>query len=190
MRLIRFFSSELFSKLGTCMKCMRQAFIAALTGALLASLATVTHQAGVFLLGAWCISIGLLALWVSHGLVFTARSIVASPVRQADMMANQGPRGVDAAFIWTRRRFFSAAVRVLLFSAAASALPRSARAEDCNCYTENDCDCPPAFPQCVFNPTTGDAICCGQNTTGCAGPTQTWCCAPNHGCSGEEGSCF
>src|SRR6185295_16363638 len=39
----------------------------------------------------------------------------------------------------------------------------------------NGCSCPPDFPQCIFNPTTGEAICCGPSTVGCAGPNSTWC---------------
>jgi hypothetical protein len=173
------------AQLGTCMKCMRTAFLAAVGSTLLAVMATILEQPVLIVLGAWLLSLSLFGLWLLHGWKFTQRSIRATALR-----TEPGPDGNNAQAIWTRRRILLAVARVLLFSAAASALPRSLRAEGCNCYKDDNCSCPSDFPQCVFNPTTGDAICCGPNATGCAGPTQTWCCAPDHGCSGDEGYCY
>ena len=170
--------------LGTCGRCMRQAFAAALAAVILAAVATVFLDNWIAAVG-WFFAGALTALWLAHVWMFTQRSIRATALRDGS-----GTPQEQRAVLWPRRRVLAAFVRTLAFSAAALVLPRAAMAQECNCYSDNDCYCPPDFPNCVFNPTTGEAICCGPNATGCAGPQQTWCCPPGTNCYGTEGQCY
>ena len=163
---------------------MRTAFLAAAGAVVVAAAATALLPPGAAIL-AWLAAAALSALWLAHVWMFTARSVRATAVRAAS-----GAIAAQQAELWPRRRVLAAFVRVLIFSALTRLIPRNARAEDCNCYSDQDCYCPDEFPNCVFNPTTGEAICCGPNATGCAGPQQTWCCPPGTNCYGTEGQCY
>ncbi len=90
---------------------------------------------------------------------------------------------------WTRRRLLGAFVRVLVFSAVTSAIPRTVLAQECNCHTDLDCSCPPDFPQCVYNVYLDEAIRCGPGATGCVGYRSTWCCDPGTDCFGLDSLC-
>jgi hypothetical protein len=171
-------------KLGRCSRCMRTAFAAAATAIILAGSATI-FLAPIYAAAAWAIALGFVALWIAHVWVFTARSVHATAVRDSG-----GAIAAQQAALWPRRRVLAAFVRLLVFSAVVGFSPRNAMAQGCNCYNEADCYCPPDFPNCVFNPTTGEAICCGPNSPGCAGPQQTWCCPPGTNCYGTEGQCY
>jgi hypothetical protein len=163
---------------------MRTAFVAAAFAGAAAIVATLLLPRPVVVF-AWLAAAGLAALWLAHVWMFTRRSVRATAVR-----AGAGSVATQQAALWPRRRVLAAFLRVLIFSAVTSFAARNARAEDCNCYNDNDCYCPPEFPNCIFNPTTGEAICCGPNTTGCAGPQQTWCCPPGTNCYGNDGQCY
>ena len=118
-----------------------------------------------------------MVLWIGHIVMFSSHAVRALP-RTAD--------GADMP----RRRFLLVFLRTLIFAATVTSLPRSLRAQSCNCYSDSECYCPPDFPQCVFNPSTGEAICCGVDNVGCAGPTITWCCPPNTSCYGTDAQCM
>jgi hypothetical protein len=123
------------------------------------------------------------SLWMAHVWMFTFRSAKATALLS-------GSKADEVNLYWSRRRLLAAFLRVLVFSAVASGLPRGLRAQSCNCYSESNCSCPPDFPQCIFNPSTGDAICCGYNNAGCAGPNSTWCCPPGSNCYGTDNQCY
>lgn len=173
LKMVRFPSGQL----GTCPRCMRAAFTATVGATLLAALATALTTP-VVAVAAWIAAASLAALWIGHVGQFTARSIKATAIRSA--------AGPGRAEPWSRRRVIAAFFNVLVFSAALTVLPRRASAQVCNCYSDSDCYCPTDFPQCIYNPTTGDSICCGAAATGCAGPERTWCCAsPTPNCNGD-----
>lgn len=173
----------LLSQLGKCTTCMRLAFASAFAAVLLALGASFFAPGWPAIL-AWFAAFALLQLWVAHVAMFVRRSVRATAIRD-------GGDSVEAqqAAMWPRRKIFAAFVGTLLFSAMPFAFARNAHAQSCNCATDQGCRCPPAFPNCIFNPARGEAICCGPNTRGCAGQTMTWCCPPRSDCSGREGFC-
>ena len=81
-------------------------------------------------------------------------------------------------------------LRLLLVTAAVASLPRNLRAQGCDCLNDSNCSCPPDYPSCFFNPSTGEAICCGPSNVGCSGPSLTWCCPPGSQCYGTDGQCL
>lgn len=156
---------------------MRTAFLFAAASLLMSAAMTVAGLSAPFLVFGWIAATALTALWLSHIVMFSSRAVQALP-RKAD--------GGDMP----RRHFLLAFLRSLIFAAAMTSLPRSLRAQSCNCYSDSECYCPPEFPQCVFNPSTGEAICCGGDNIGCAGPSLTWCCPPNTSCYGTDAQCM
>lgn len=163
---------------------MRTAFAAA-AGAIATAIGVTLLLPAPYSAVAWAIALGFATLWIAHVWAFTTRSVHATAVRDGG-----GSLASQQAALWPRRRVLIAFVNLLIFSAVAGFSARNARAQGCNCYTENDCYCPPDFPNCIYNPTTGEAICCGPNSPGCAGPQQTWCCPPGTSCYGTEGQCY
>jgi hypothetical protein len=175
-----FCARQLQNQLGRCPRCMHSSFLSAAAGVLLAFMSSaVGFPAYVVLLTA-AIATLLTGLWMAHALMFTVRSAKATARHS----------GLADRVAWSRRRLLGAFLRVLAFSAVTAALPGALRAQSCNCYTENGCSCPPDFPQCIFNPTTGEAICCGPSAVGCAGPNSTWCCPPGTNCYGTDNQCY
>jgi hypothetical protein len=170
---------QMQNQLGRCPKCMHTSFLCAVA----AVLAALTSSAVGIPTYAVVLNSALAALltgvWMAHVWMFTIRSAKATACHSSH---------ADSV-IWSRRRLLGAFLRVLAFSALTAALPRGLRAQSCNCYTENGCSCPPDFPQCIFNPTTGEAICCGPSAVGCAGPNSTWCCPPGSNCYGNDNQC-
>ena len=75
-----------------------------------------------------------MALWLGH--------IVMSSARHA---ARALPGKADGAAM-PRRRFLLVFLRTLIFAAAVTSLPRSLRAQSCNCYSDTDCLLPAGFP--------------------------------------------
>jgi hypothetical protein len=174
---------SIFSSLGKCSKCMKLAFVTAMGASFATAVLFVTAPLWVALAGT-AASAGLTLLWIAHVWFYTLRSIRATAaLTPASAVA---ARQVE---LWPRRRVLQVFVRTLIFSAMMSVIPKSAYAQECNCYSEENCSCPPDFPNCVFNPSNGEAICCGPNAVGCAGPQQTWCCPPGSNCYGTEGQC-
>lgn len=187
---VSFFLSAFVSQLGRCMTCMHAAFLC-FSGCLV-----VTIGLGVFVeslavvYAATALTLALFLLWCAHVWVFTIRAIRATPYRDkpTEVPYFLGPRYKSE--IWTRRKILASAMNVMAYSAALSTFPMSFAARaNCNCYTDNDCNCPSAFPRCYFNPGTGEGFCCGSNAHGCAGPTRSWCCSNGYDCSGTEGRC-
>jgi hypothetical protein len=168
------------SKLGTCSRCTRTAFVFAVIGVVAASIATMILPPWIAA-ALFFVAVALIALWVGHVWMFVMRAVRATAVRSAAVDALQRT-------VWSRRRVLGAFFRTLLFSAMASAIPRTVWAQECNCYSDNDCSCPPDFPNCVFNPITGEAICCGPDSHGCSSDKQTWCCPPRSDCD-TDGMC-
>ena len=166
-----------WTRLGRCSACMRTAFLFAATSLLVASAVTVAGLDPAFMALGWLAAAALMALWLGHIVMFSTHAVRALPGK-ADGVAIP------------RRRFLAVFLRTLIFAATVTSLPRSVRAQSCNCYSDTDCYCPPDFPQCVFNPSTGEAICCGADNVGCAGPTITWCCPPNTSCYGTDAQCM
>lgn len=173
-------SAWLFRGLGKCGKCMRAAFACAALALVVAIFATAALPVAMVVV-AWLATAALTMLWVAHVWKFTIRSIRATAV-----LSGRGPAAEQQAQLWTRRRVVKAFFGVLVFSAAITAFPRSARAQGCNCWSESDCHCPPDFPQCVYNPSRNESTCCGPNTMGCASPTLTYCCPPGSQCYGTD----
>lgn len=170
--------------LGRCPRCMRLAFLAFAGAGLAAGLLRAAHLPGAVAAGG--LALGLCLLWIAHGWAFTRRALRATARLHAPGRTPPAP----APAPWTRRRVVAAFLRVMVFSALSAALPRTALAQSCNCYTESDCYCPPDFPLCIYNPTTGEAICCGADAVGCAGPVYTWCCPYGTNCYGAENQCY
>lgn len=171
------------ARLGRCGRCTNTSFLVfAGSAGLTLAMALVGAPAPLFAAAlAGALAAGL--LWALHVLAFTLRAIDAT-ARRAARPAGALPRP------WSRRAVIAAFWRVLIFSAMSASLPRGALGQSCNCYTQSDCHCPPDFPQCIYNPSTGEAICCGENAVGCAGPNYTWCCPPNTRCYGTENQCY
>jgi len=174
---VRYFTD----RIGRCPKCTHSSFVAAVSAVSTALLLWFFAAPLTLILLAGSASFVLTSLWMAHVWMFTVRSARATALRSV-------PGTGDA--IWSRRRLLAAFLRVLVFSAVAAGLPRGLRAQSCNCYSEQNCYCPPDFPQCIFNPSTGEAICCGPSTTGCAGPNSTWCCPPGSNCYGTDNQCY
>lgn len=181
---LRALQSILTTQLGRCGTCMRLAFLFA-SGASAAALFLALWSPIAGAAVGFVFALPLTALWIAHVAMFVRRSVRATALRAAG-----GDPARQRAELWPRRKVLAAFVRTLAFSAATSLVVQRAAAQGCNCYTENDCYCPPDFPQCVFNPSTGEAICCGADAVGCAGPYQTWCCPGNTQCYGTEGQCW
>lgn len=174
---------SLLSSLGKCSRCMKMAFVAALSSCLVTAILVMSAPAWLAICAALA-SILLTALWIAHVWFYTMRSIRAT----AALTPSHGVHARQAE-LWPRRRVLQVFVRTLIFSAMVSMVPKSAYAQECNCYSDDNCSCPPDFPNCIFNPSNGEAICCGPNAVGCAGPQQTWCCPPGTDCYGTEGQC-
>lgn len=170
-------------RLGRCPKCTHSSFVAAVSAVSATLLLWLFAAPLTLILLAGSASFILTLLWMSHVWMFTLRSARATALRSVP-----GTGGAGAP--WSRRRLLAAFLRILVFSAVAAGLPRGLRAQSCNCYSEQNCYCPPDFPQCIFNPSTGEAICCGPGTTGCAGPNSTWCCPPGSNCYGTDNQCY
>lgn len=174
---------SIFNNIGKCSKCMKLAFAAALASSVATLSAFVVAPLWLATVGA-IISVSLILLWIAHVWLYTLRSIRATAA-----LTPQNQVVKRQAQLWPRRRVLAVFVRTLIFSAMMSVLPKSAYAQECNCYADNDCSCPPDFPNCIFNPSNGEAICCGPNAVGCAGPQQTWCCPPGSNCYGTDRQC-
>ena len=174
----------LVDRLGRCARCTNAAFgsfaLAALTTCVLLLLGVRT----AVLVPVAVLALVLAAVWIAHVFMFTLRSARAT--------ARLTARGTPTVSVpWTRRRLVAAFLRLLAFSAAAAVLPRSVFGQSsCNCYEDSDCYCPPEFPNCVYNPTTREAICCGPSDNGCAGPSSTWCCPSGSDCYGTDNQCY
>lgn len=175
-------SNRLLDSLGRCPTCMRKAFTMALLASLAALTASLVTPWPAVIASAWAIAAGLVVLWLSHAWMFALRAVRARPVA--------GASPTSRSTYWRRRDFIAALCRVLVFTAVTSSLAKPLGAQGCNCYSDQDCRCPDDFPQCVFNPSTGEAICCGYDNIGCAGPQLTWCCPPNTSCYGTEAQCY
>jgi hypothetical protein len=166
---------------------MRTAFLAALFSSIACGFVFLATDEPLMRAAVMLGAAGLTLLWLSHLTAYAARAGRAF-ARKATEAATIEP---VLALSLARRRFLATFLRSFVFAALVSTFGSApGRAQGCNCYTENDCYCPADFPQCVFNPTTGEAICCGPNAVGCAGPTQTWCCSPGSNCYGTEGQCY
>ena len=169
------------SGLGKCSVCMQSAFVAALIAWTIAGFVFFATTNIWLLSGAFALAAAATLLVLMHVSAFALRMTRATLPK----IAGAGAAGMD------RRAFGKRLTRMFIFGALVTMAPWSlAKAQGCNCYSDNDCSCPSDFPQCVFNPGTGEAICCGPNNNGCAGPTQTWCCPPGSSCSGQEGYCY
>lgn len=167
-----------WSRLGRCPTCMRTAFqAAAATWLLSISIFLLDWAPLALLILSVFAATALTALWLAHIWVFSGRA-----TRAAAFRAGGFPD-------LSRRRFLITFLRTLVFTATLTGLPHSLAAQGCNCYSDSNCQCPPDFPQCVFNPSTGEAICCGYDAIGCAGPSVTWCCPPGSNCYGTDSQC-
>lgn len=169
-----------WTRLGRCPACMRTACLFAAGSVAIATLAAAAGMHGTLLAPIWVAAAGLVALWAGHVVMFSLNQTRALAVRR------DGAAPVEAS----RRATLLLFLRILLVAATVTSLPKSLRAQNCNCYSDSDCYCPADFPQCVFNPSTGEAICCGSDAIGCAGPTQTWCCPPGSQCYGTDAQCM
>lgn len=164
-------------QLGRCPVCMRAAFQAAVAAWLLSMSIFFLAGTPALLAPSVAAATALTGLWLAHTWVFSSHVVRATAVRGYDLP--------DAS----RRRFLLTFLRTLVFTATLTSLPGSLAAQGCNCYSDSNCQCPPDYPQCVFNPSTGEAICCGPGAVGCAGPSVTWCCPPGSNCYGTDSQC-
>ena len=170
-----------WTRLGRCPACMRTAFLVALGSVLVAAIAsTPIVPVGSPRVAIWLIAAGFVALWIGHVFMFSRYATRALAVSRS------GKTMVDTS----RRAAIFAFLRLLIVTATVTSLPKTLRAQSCNCFSDSDCYCPPDFPQCIFNPSTNESICCGSGTVGCAGPTLTWCCPPGSNCYGTDGQCY
>jgi hypothetical protein len=165
-----------WTRLGRCPYCIRTAFLFAFGSIAVAVAATFALPSGWPLFGVWLAAAAFTALWLGHVYMFSHYATRALAIR----------RGGEATVDRSRRAILLNFLKLLLVTATVTSLPRTLSAQACNCYTEGNCYCPPEFPQCIYNPTTGESICCGPSTVGCAGPTMTWCCPPGSQCYGTS----
>lgn len=163
-----------WTRLGRCPACMRTAFLFAIGSLSVAAIATTLLSPGWPLFLAWLAAASFTALWVGHVFMFSRHATQARA------------RPAEGAVDLPRRTALLAFLRLMLVTATVTSLPRTLYAQGCNCFSDSNCTCPPDFPQCVFNPSTGEAVCCGANTMGCAGPTMTWCCPQGTQCYGND----
>lgn len=171
------------NQLGRCPKCTHSSFVSAVGANAALFLLWLLSAPFALIFIAGLMAFALSCLWMAHVWMFTLRSARATALRA-------GPRAEEVNLYWSRRRLVAAFLRILVFSAVASGLPRGLRAQSCNCYSESNCSCPPDFPQCIYNPSTNDAICCGYDNVGCAGPNTTWCCPSGTNCYGTDNQCY
>jgi hypothetical protein len=180
----RFFRSAMIlatSKLGLCPTCMRISFRAALLSWLFAAAVLIAVRQNQVDLAALLATAGFTVLWFAHLLAFSLRSIRTRARRIA-------ADGTATPALLLRRKFLSAFAQTFFFAAIATIVPMSvARADGCNCFTENNCSCPSDAPNCFFNPSTGVGYCCATSV-GCGNSQGEWCC-PNQ-CGGDTGTCL
>ncbi len=169
-----------WTRLGQCPACMRTACLFALSSFASATVLMLAGLNGPLLLLVWITAAAFAALWFGHVFMFSLNATRAMAVSGLGVVA------IDLG----RRSALLTFLKILFVAATVTSIPKSLRAQSCNCYSDSDCYCPPDFPQCVFNPSTGEAICCGAGTVGCAGPTLTWCCPPGSQCYGTDAQCM
>jgi hypothetical protein len=168
-----------WTRLGRCPACMRTAFIFAFGALLVAAGATIAGLSGPALFGVWLAAAGFSALWFGHVFMFSRHATRALAVSRSAGPADPSRRAALIAFL-----------RLLFVTAAITSFPKNLRAQGCNCFNDSDCYCPADYPSCFFNPSTGEAICCGPSNVGCSGPSLTWCCPPGSQCYGTDGQCL
>ena len=174
------------SKLGRCPTCMRIAFRAALASWVIAAIVIIAWPDRAIDVAASCVAGGFAVLWMAHVVTFALRS-----TREAFRRRALAPRLEESAAgsISVRRQFLIGFAHTLLFAAIATIAPvTAARADGCNCYTENNCYCPADAPNCFFNPATGVGYCCSGGA-GCGNTQGQWCC-PSGRCGGDYGTCL
>lgn len=178
---LRSLRAPLNRSLGTCPRCMHAAFLVMIGTIAAAGMATAL-LGQPFASAAWLIAFLAALLWVAHIFMFALRWIRSSVV------GDDKPLSAADSELWPRRRVVGVLLQLMVFTAAATMLPKSARAATaCNCMLNCSCD-DPAFPQCVFNPSRNESTCCGPNQTGCASPYRTYCCPPGRSCYGDGSS--
>ena len=180
LSLSRWLAMHHWTRLGRCPACMRTAFLFASGSCVSVLAAWSTGLSGFPLLAGSLAAAAFVLLWVGHVFMFSRHA-----TRSRGIVRGQAGGGAIS-----RRTALFTFLKLLLVTAAVTSLPRSLRAQGCNCYSDSDCYCPPDYPQCVFNPSTGEAVCCGANTVGCAGPNLTWCCPSGSQCYGTDGQCM
>ena len=121
-----------WTRLGRCRACIRTAFLFAAASLLVASAITAAGLGPAFMALGWTAAAALMALWLGHIVMLSAHAARALPGR------------ADGAAM-PRRRFLLVFLRTLIFAAAVTSLPRSLRAQSCDCYSDTDCYCPPDF---------------------------------------------
>lgn len=175
-------------KIGRCPKCMRTAFRFAAASWALAIVAALADAPAAPLRAALALALLLSLNWLVHIARYAARMTYAKYRTEQNLRRLVAP---SANAHWPgRRQLLISFSKGLAFAALATAVSyRFAMAQSCRCG-DSGCECPPDFPQCVFNPARQESICCGFDAIGCGSPTLTWCCASNTSCSGIDDQCY
>jgi hypothetical protein len=175
-------------KVGRCPKCMKTAFRFAAGSTALALVAALAGAPPVLLWAALALALLLGLNWLTHIVRYAARMTRAKYRTEQSLRQLAAPS--ESAPWPSRRQMLVSFSKGLAFAAMATAVSyKFAMAQACNCGDEG-CDCPPDFPQCVFNPARQESICCGFDAIGCGSPTLTWCCPSNTSCSGIDDQCY
>lgn len=154
------------TRIGSCSRCMRMAFKAAILGWVGWFAIEMTVDSALPVFAGLAVAVGLTGLWLAHLSVMSARwARAATPV---------DPR---------RRRLVSMFVRALALTAAASAVPRAVLAQNCSCA--------PDHPVVGYNVYRRECFCCLPGRQTCYDESESWCCnaAAGHYCGGTTMSC-
>src|SRR5262245_46067175 len=118
-----------WTRLGRCPACMRTAFLFASGSCALVLAAWGTGLSGFPLLAASFAAAAFVSLWIGHVFMFSRHAVRSRAV----------PRGEVGGVAISRRAALLAFLKLLLVTAAVTSLPRSLRAQGCNCYSDSDC---------------------------------------------------
>ncbi len=182
------------TQLGSCPKCMRSAFFAAMLGLCLAMLASLFAPTlpGVWLL--WPLAGALVGLWLLHLVVYALR------VARSGAGGGSALAGPDEAIsppplpdLAGRRAFLVSAMKAFGFAFLATSFSFGRSRADSSCQitscSDPKCVCVAPTPRCVFCPNRNEFACAPSGVTICCSNEAFWSCqSPTPNCYGNGAS--
>ena len=150
--------SGLITRIGTCGKCMRQAFLAAATAWFLcipALIASSSFDSRAPAIAALTLAVLLTALWITHVVVFGVRIAISTTAKTEAANGMQITQGESDP---SRRGFFVLAAKAIAGIAFATAFPIGVAYAYGNCHDPNFYPC--SNTACV--PAGSDNACCPE----------------------------
>ena len=152
--------SGLITRIGTCGKCMRQAFLAAATAWFLfipALIASSSFDSRVPTIAALTLGVLLTALWLTHVVVFGVRIAISTSGKTEPTDGMQITHGKSGP---SRRGFFVLAAKAIAGIAFTTAFPVGVAYAYGNCHDPNAYPC--STTACV--PAGADNACCPEGS--------------------------